>query len=192
MRLPSDESINQLIKRIALITDSMRAKGVLVLNLAPLPRYQGPCCVVQSHGLQGGDSPGTLNTLLRDVGVNMGSSGLLNQPDQLEVVISPLDVVGPSAFLHYHTSKDNVNPKMEFLAALTCAILFVRRKSQTLMLPGVRGLLPTGLPFSSFHLRELESQEPGNGALPDICFNPKTLRTVNISNTPLGDEYQFE
>ena len=40
LRLPSDESIDQLIQRIALITDSIRAKGVLVVNLAPLPRYQ--------------------------------------------------------------------------------------------------------------------------------------------------------
>ena len=109
IRLPSDEFIGQLNERIALITDSIRAKGVLVVNLAPLPRYQGPCCVVQSHGLQGGDSPGTFNILLRDVGVYMGRSSLLNQSAQL--VISPMDIVSPSAFLHSQTSKDNVQPK---------------------------------------------------------------------------------
>ena len=48
--------------------------------------------------------------MLRDVGVYMGRHGLLNQSDQLDVVVSPLDVVGPFAFLHSQTSKDNVHP----------------------------------------------------------------------------------
>ena len=129
LRLPSDESIDQLIERISLITGSVRAEDVLVVNLAPFPRYQGPC-EDQSHGLQGGDSPGSLNTLLRDVCIYMGRTGLLNWPNQLELVVSPLDVVGLSAFLHSNISKDNVHPKLEFLTSLSCAILFVRRKQR--------------------------------------------------------------
>ena len=168
----------------------MRAKGVLVVNLAPLPRYQGPCCVVQSHGLHGGDSPGTLSTLLRDVCVYMGRTGLLNHPDQLEVVISPMDAVGPSAFLHSHISKDNVHPKLEFLNAFACAILFVRRKSQTLMPAGVRGI-----PFSSLHLRQLERREFGSGALPVITPRPSVPSVfptlLSVTNTSMNNMSTF-
>ena len=53
--------------RIARVTDSVTTKDVLVVNLTPLPRYQGSCCVVSAHGLQGVETPGTLNTLLRDM-----------------------------------------------------------------------------------------------------------------------------
>ena len=128
--LPSVESIPKLIERITQNTGSVSAKDVLMINLTPMPRYQSICCVEQSHGLQGDDSPGTLNTLLRDVGVYMGRNSLLNRPDQLDVVVSPMNVVGPFAFHHSHTSKDNVHPTLGLLTSLACAILLVRKKSR--------------------------------------------------------------
>ena len=74
--VPSTASVDNLLKRIARVTGSVTNKDVLAINLSPLPRYQGSCCVATSHGLQGNENPGTLNTLLRDIGVYMGRSGL--------------------------------------------------------------------------------------------------------------------
>ena len=82
-----------------------------MVNLTPLPRYQNSCCVVTSHGLQGDETPGTLNTLLRDIGVYMGRFGLLHwPPGHGDVVVSPMDCVGPGAFLGPLTCRDNVHP----------------------------------------------------------------------------------
>ena len=124
----------------------MTTKGELLINLTPLPRYQSICCVDPSHGLQGNDSQGTLNTLLRDGGVYMGSHSPLSRPDHLDVAISPLDAVGPPGFLYPQTSMDNVHPTREFLASLTCAILLIWKKSRSTDFPGVRGLLPPDSP----------------------------------------------
>ena len=107
----------------------MRGSDNLVINLSPLPSYQNVCCADQSHGLQGEDNPGTLNTLFRDVEVFMGRTDLLRWSRIKNVVISPMDVVGPAAFLHSHICKDNVHPSTEFLTSLTCAILLIRRES---------------------------------------------------------------
>ena len=92
---------------IARVTDAMKRSGNLVVNLAPLPRYQNICCGYSTHELLGEDNPGTLNTLLRDVGAFMGRSDLLKQSFQKNVVVSLMDVV---AFLRSQISKDNVHP----------------------------------------------------------------------------------
>ena len=60
--IPSTASVDDLLKRIARVTGAVTNKDVLVINLSPLPRHQGSCCVVTSHGLQGYENPGTLNT----------------------------------------------------------------------------------------------------------------------------------
>ena len=79
--VPSAADVDTLISRITLVTGSVTTKDVLVVNLTPLPRYQGSCCVVPAHGLQGDETPGTLNTLLRDIGVYMGRFGPLHRPE---------------------------------------------------------------------------------------------------------------
>ena len=132
-----------------------------MVSLTPLPRYQSICCVEQKHGLQDNENPGTLNTLLRDVGVYMGRYGLLNLPDHVDVVISPMDCVGPSAFLNQLTSKDNVHPTGEFLASLACSILLVRKMSQCNDFPGAKGLLPPSLSFSTFLRIEHQRRRSG-------------------------------
>ena len=62
--VPSTASVDNLLKRIARATGSVTNKDVLAINLSPLPRYQGSCCVVTTHGLQGNENSRTLNTLL--------------------------------------------------------------------------------------------------------------------------------
>ena len=89
--VPSAADVDTLISRITRVTGSLTTKDILVVNLTPLPRYQGSCCVVPAHGLQGNETPGTLNTLLRDIGVYMGRFGPLHRPDHDDVVISPMD-----------------------------------------------------------------------------------------------------
>ena len=49
--LCSPASIDNLVNRIARVTDAMRVPGNLVVNLAPLPRYQNICFVETSHRL---------------------------------------------------------------------------------------------------------------------------------------------
>ena len=96
--MPSTASVDDLLKRIAHVTGTMTNKDVLAINLSPLPRYQVSCCVATSHGLQGYENPRTLNTLLRDIGVYMGRSGPLHLPGHADIVVSPVDCVGPTAF----------------------------------------------------------------------------------------------
>ena len=143
MGVPNPASIDNLR-----VTDAMRVPGNRVVNLAPLSRYQNICCGVTSHRLRGEESPGTLNTLLRDIGVFMGRYDQLNQSTQKNVIVSPMDVAGPGVFLRSQISRDNVHPSTEFLTSLSCAVLLIRRKSQSRTLPMVKGMLPVGLPFS--------------------------------------------
>ena len=110
---------------------------------------------------------------------------------QLDVV-STLDVVGPFAFLQSHTSKDNVHTTLGFLTSLACAILLVRKMSQNLSLPGVRGLLPPPPRTLLLQLPHEGAGESGSGALPNDRYDPVTLRTISISNIPLSDGYQYE
>ena len=125
--IPSTTSVDDLLKRIARVTGAVTNKDVLAINLSPLPRYQGSCCVVTSHGLQGCENPGTLNTLLREIGVYMGRSGLLHRPGHADVVVSPMGCVGPAAFSRLLTCKDNVHPNGEFLMTLALTILSIRK-----------------------------------------------------------------
>ena len=76
--ITSGDSVDKLIDRIASVTGSVTNKDVPVVSLTPLPRYQSICCVEPKHGLQNNENPGTLKTLLRDVGIYMGRYGLLN------------------------------------------------------------------------------------------------------------------
>ena len=44
--VPSAADVDSLISKVARVTGSVTTKDVLVVNLTPLPRYQGSCCVV--------------------------------------------------------------------------------------------------------------------------------------------------
>ena len=156
-----------------------------MINLSPLPRYHSLCCVEPTHGLQGNENPGILITLLRDVGVYMGRHGPLNWSDHLDVVISPMDCVGPSVFLYQQISKDNVHPTGEFLASLACAMLLIRKKSRSEDFPGASGLLPSELSFSNFLRLETERRRSGR-TIPDERNNTRTIRSISLFPIPFS------
>ena len=79
----------------------------------------------------------------------MGRFGPLHRPDHDDVVISPMDCVGPRAFLDLLAYRDNVHPNGEFLSSLALTILSIQKMYQCDQLPGAKGLLPPGLSFSS-------------------------------------------
>ena len=81
--VPSVAKVDNLISMIACVSGSMTSKDELVVNLTPLPRYQGSCCVVTTHGLQGDETPGTLNTLLRDILIYLRNYLLLQEVDHI-------------------------------------------------------------------------------------------------------------
>ena len=88
--IPNPGSIDILFDKISRVIDCTNGSRNLVINLSPLPRYQNLCCADHSHGLQGGDSPGSLNTMLRNVGVFMGRSDMFSQTrgGRLPLIIS--------------------------------------------------------------------------------------------------------
>ena len=77
------------------------------------------------------------------------------------------NVAGPRVFLRSQISNDHLHPSMEFLTSLSCAILLIRRKSQSTSLPMIQGMLPAILSFSSYRLQELEMRKSGDNASPD-------------------------
>ena len=183
--VPSDNSVDALINRIVGVTNSMTTKGVLVVNLAPMPRHQQDCCADQSHGLESGGNPGSLNSLLRDIGVYMSRTIRLNRFNHLDLVLSPMDCSGPSVFCRLQTCKDQVHPSVELLARTACAILEARRISHGNGLPRARSMLESTISFSDF--RSVESKRRAGGVhIPDDAFVPVTLHGRSLGPIPLS------
>ena len=180
--VPSTAVVDGLLRRIVRVTESITTKGVLVINLSPLPRFQGACCAVTTHGLQAGEDQGTLNSLFRDIGVYMGRMRSLHRPDHSDFVVSPMDCAGPSVFSQLRTCKDNVHPSREFLSLLALTLLSIRKQNRCASLPGPKGLLPPGLSFSLFSGSEQNRRVTGR-SIPDDRYRPTILR--GISHAPI-------
>lgn len=190
--IPDPASIDSLIEKVAVVTESMVCSNNLVINLSPLPRYQTKCCGDTSHGIQKQESPGSLNSLLRDVGIFMGRTKKLSLSPMRHFTISPMDIYGNKAFLAPRICKDNVHPTSDYLSLLACAILIVRREGQKCRFPEVPSPLSASLTFSSWYSHQLRNRGIGGAADPDASFRPKTLAAPHASNAPIGWGYQFK
>ena len=113
----------------------------------------------------------------------MGRSGLLHRLGHADVVVSPMDCVGPMAFSRLLTCKDNVHPNGEFLMILALTIWSIRKLHQCGNLPGAKGLLPPGLTYSLFSGQE-QSRRLAGGLIPDDQFKPVTIHAANLSPIP--------
>ena len=170
LKLPSLSSIDELINMISALTSSLRGTGALVINLAPLPRFQTSCCGDASHGLQSDETPGTLNALIRDMSTYMGRTETLNLLPPLRcAVISVMDVLGPEAFLTTPLhSRDNVHPKQDFLLALVCGLMTVRDEVFRNGVPKFQ-LIPSTVSFKTW----LPAQRACKGLI--VRYIPRTI-----------------
>lgn len=186
--IPNDDDIEAMLNNVIQVVQDLRGRGILVVNLTPLPRYQAGCCQNEdAHSLAGLLDPVKLNNTLRDIGLYMAQTELL-QPDPSDFcVVSPGVVGGDEVFQQMVTSRDNVHPKPEFLSGFVRVLLEIRKS----WLDGKKvGSSPTELiPFYTGYADWIESirrSRSSDGSRSDLRFCPVNVLSPTLTVAPRG------